>query len=191
VKRCNFSFAIRYSLFAFLSLTSPASADVDEPEGYRLDNFRSEVPATLKGATVVTTAEAERLWRSKAAVFVDVLPKPPKPANLPAGTIWQEPLRQDIPGSIWLPNVGLGALPPALEIRFSEALSKATGGDKARAILFYCLERCWMSWNAAKRALALGYLKVLWYPEGTDGWSRQGLPLERRTPVDHRPASQD
>jgi rhodanese-related sulfurtransferase len=40
-----------------------------------------------------------------------------------------------------------------------------------------------MSWNAAKRALALGYRKVLWYPEGTDGWSRRGLPLERRTPL--------
>jgi PQQ-dependent catabolism-associated CXXCW motif protein len=177
--------------YCLLLLTSPATAAVDEPKGYRLDNFRSEVPAALEGATVVTTAEAERLWRSKAAVFVDVLPTPPKPANLPAGTIWREPLRQDIPGSIWLPNVGLGALPPALEAYFREGLSEATGGDKARAILFYCLERCWMSWNAAKRALALGYLKVLWYPEGTDGWSREGLPLERRTPVDHRPASQD
>ena len=39
-----------------------------------------------------------------------------------------------------------------------------------------------MSWNAAKRALALGYRRVLWYPEGTDGWARQGLPLERRAP---------
>jgi PQQ-dependent catabolism-associated CXXCW motif protein len=179
----RFLFAIRYSLFAFLSLTSPALAAVEEPRGYRLDDFRSEVPATLKGATVVSTAEAERLWRSRAAVFVDVLPKPPKPANLPAGTIWREPLHQDIPGSIWLPNVGFGALPSAMEAYFRESLSVATGGDKRRAVLFYCLERCWMSWNAAKRALALGYLKVLWYPEGTDGWSRQGLPLEHRTPV--------
>jgi PQQ-dependent catabolism-associated CXXCW motif protein len=184
VNRGKFPFAIRYSLFALLSLISPATAAPPEPQGYRLDQFRAEVPATLEGASVVTTAEAERLWRSKAAVFIDVLPKPPKPANLPAGTIWREPEREDIPGSTWLPNVGFGVLQPAIESYFRKGLSAATGGDAARPILFYCLERCWMSWNAAKRALALGYRKVLWYPEGTDGWSRQGLPLEPRTPVE-------
>jgi PQQ-dependent catabolism-associated CXXCW motif protein len=163
-------------------LALPAGA-VDEPRGFRLDHFRAEVPATLKGATVVTTAEAERLWRSKGAIFIDVLPKPPKPANLPAGTIWREPEREDIPGSIWLPNVGFGVLQPAVESYFRRGLSEATGRDNDRPILFYCLERCWMSWNAAKRALSLGYRKVLWYPEGTDGWSRQGLPLERRRAI--------
>jgi rhodanese-related sulfurtransferase len=40
-----------------------------------------------------------------------------------------------------------------------------------------------MSWNAAKRALTLGYTRVAWYPQGTDGWATQGLPLETRTPV--------
>ena len=169
--------------YCLLSLITPATAAPPEPEGYRLDHFRAEVPATLQGATVVTTGEAERLWRSKVAVFIDVLPKPPKPANLPAGTIWREPEREDIPGSIWLPNVGFGVLAPAMESYFRKGLSETTGGAADRPILFYCLERCWMSWNAAKRALALGYRKVLWYPEGTDGWSRQKLPLERRTPL--------
>ena len=37
-----------------------------------------------------------------------------------------------------------------------------------------------MSWNAAKRALALGYTHVAWYPEGTDGWAAADLPLEPR-----------
>jgi PQQ-dependent catabolism-associated CXXCW motif protein len=183
VNRGKFPFAVRYSLFALLSVIAPATAATPEPQGYRLGHFRAEVPSTLEGATVVTTAEAERLWRSKAAVFVDVLPKPEKPANLPAGTIWREPERDDIPGSVWLPNVGFGMLPPAMESYFRHGLSAATDGDSTRALLFYCLERCWMSWNAAKRALALGYRKVLWYPEGTDGWSRQGLPLERRQPA--------
>ncbi len=35
-----------------------------------------------------------------------------------------------------------------------------------------------MSWNAAKRALALGYQNVAWYPDGTDGWHEAGLPLQ-------------
>ena len=39
-----------------------------------------------------------------------------------------------------------------------------------------------MSWNAAKRALELGYSDVAWYPEGTDGWLIAGLPLQDATP---------
>jgi rhodanese-related sulfurtransferase len=39
-----------------------------------------------------------------------------------------------------------------------------------------------MSWNAAKRALALGYSNVAWYPEGTDAWFAALLPLQDATP---------
>jgi len=39
-----------------------------------------------------------------------------------------------------------------------------------------------MSWNAAKRAIALGYT-VAWYPDGTDGWQDAGLPLSVAVPV--------
>ncbi len=53
---------------------------------------------------------------------------------------------------------------------------------RARPLVFYCLKDCWMSWNAAKRALELGYKNVDWYPEGSDGWAAAGLPLEKRTP---------
>ncbi len=49
-------------------------------------------------------------------------------------------------------------------------------------VILYCLANCWMSWNAAKRALSLGYSNVAWYREGTDGWSGAGLPLEEATP---------
>src|SRR5258708_4828866 len=49
---------------------------------------------------VITTAQAQALWQSHAAAFIDVLPRPPRPANLPAGTIWHEKPRNDIPGSV-------------------------------------------------------------------------------------------
>ncbi len=35
-----------------------------------------------------------------------------------------------------------------------------------------------MSWNAAKRALEYGFSNVSWYPGGSDGWAKAGLPLE-------------
>ena len=39
-----------------------------------------------------------------------------------------------------------------------------------------------MSWNAAKRAVALGYSAVNWYPEGVDGWAAAGGKLVKADP---------
>ena len=161
--------------------TAAASA-VPEPSGFRMDDYRSPTPASLSGATVVDTAAAKRLFETKAAVFIDVLPRAPKPKGLPAGTVWHPKPRSDIPGSVWLVDTGYGALPPAMEAYFRDGLARATCGDKTKPLLFYCLRDCWMSWNAAKRAIAAGYSGVLWYPEGTDGWTAAGLPLEPREP---------
>ena len=66
---------------------------------------------------------------------------------------------------------------------FRAGLETATGGDKSRPLVFFCLAECWMSWNAAKRALEDGHQAVFWYPEGTDGWAAALLPLERVEPV--------
>ncbi|WP_376705243.1 hypothetical protein RQ479_12055 [Mesorhizobium sp. ISC25] len=99
---------------------------------------------------MVTTAEAEALWRGKKAVFFDVMPNTPKPTNLPAGTIWRDKVRKDIPGSIWLANVGYGAISEETANYFRHGLAAAAGTDKSRAILFYCMTNCWISWNAAK-----------------------------------------
>ena len=154
-----------------------------EPSGYRMDDYRAPIPATLRGAIVLSTEQARADWETHDAVFIDVLPQPPRPVGLPAATIWRPKPRDDIPGSVWLPDTGYGALAPVMEDYFERGLQQATGGKRDRLIVFYCLASCWMSWNAAKRALALGYTRVAWYPEGTDGWAADGLPLEARTPV--------
>jgi PQQ-dependent catabolism-associated CXXCW motif protein len=162
-------------LLAF-SVTAVAQG-VRAPEGYRMENYRAPVPDDLPGAVVLTTEEAHALWQG-GEVFVDVLPRPPKPANLPAGTIWREKPRPSIPGATWLPNVGYGAIADVTEAYFKAGLAKATGGDTAKPLVIFCLADCWMSWNAAKRALAFGYTSVHWLPEGTDGWAAAGYPLE-------------
>lgn len=147
---------------------------VAEPEGYRNDNYRTPVPATLKGARVVTTEEAEALHADGKAIFVDVYPRAPKPPNLPAGTLWRDPPHTTIKAAHWLPNVGYGVLPPDDEVYFTSGLAALTGGDPSRPVVFFCLRNCWMSWNAGKRALAMGYTNVIWFPDGTDGWEEAG-----------------
>ena len=132
---------------------------------------------------MLSTTRPRDRWERHDAVFIDVLPQAPRPAGLPASTIWREKPRDDIPGSVWLPDTGYGALAPVMERYFERGLEQATGGDRDRMLVFYCLANCWMSWNAAKRAIAIGYTHVAWYPEGTDGWAAEHLPLEPRTPL--------
>jgi PQQ-dependent catabolism-associated CXXCW motif protein len=165
------------------AIGAAAQSAPPEPVGYRTDDYRSAVPATVNGRPALSTDAAAALWRAGAAVFVDTLPQPPRPAGLPAGTIWQPRPRYDIPNSIWLPDTGYGELPAIMARYFDDGLRAATHGDYGRRVVFYCLADCWMSWNAARRAAALGYAQVEWYAEGTDGWSRHGLPLELREPV--------
>jgi PQQ-dependent catabolism-associated CXXCW motif protein len=165
-----------------LAAVEAKAADIAEPDSYRLENYHAPTPATLRGARVIGTDEAETIWRSHSASFVDVLPRAPRPRNLPEGTLWRDKPRANIPGSIWLPDTGYGELSPNMAGYFAKGLEKAANGDHARPLVIYCLADCWMSWNAAKRALALGYPDVAWYPEGTDGWLAAGLPLEDGTP---------
>ncbi|BDV36812.1 hypothetical protein DSM21852_00650 [Methylocystis bryophila] len=179
------TFSLRaLALLAFSCCSSALAAETTamEPEGYRLDDYRAPTPATLRGAHVIDTKQAFELWQAKSAVFVDALPRPPKPADLPPKTVWRDKPRADIPGSLWLVNTGFGALAESTQRYFETGLEKATAGDKNKSLVFYCLADCWMSWNAAKRALALGYADVYWYPEGTDGWEQGGHPLEDRAP---------
>jgi len=149
-----------------------------EPPDYRMSDFRSPVPATLRGAKVLTADQAADLWNSKAgAIFIDVYPQAPKPANLPPGTFWRDPAHRSIEGAHWLPNVGYGALSPAIDDYFRTRLESLTAGKKDAPLVFFCLKNCWMSWNAAKRALEAHYTNVMWFRDGTDGWQELGYPL--------------
>ena len=73
-----------------LVLASGAAAgqtpSADEPESYRSENYRSPTPATLRGARVVSTIEAQAIWSEGSAAFIDVLPNfPPPPDSCPPG----------------------------------------------------------------------------------------------------------
>lgn len=174
---------MNWLLAALLIWTGAASADtVAEPTEYRMDQYRGPVPATLTGGQVLDTDAAHAIWQDGKAAFIDVLPQAPKPDNLPEGTIWRDKPRHSIPGAIWLPNVGYGAIADVTADYFRAGLDDATNGDPDHPVVFFCLEECWMSWNAARRAIEWGYTDVSWYPDGTDGWSFQDYPLEKLDP---------
>ncbi|HVJ40258.1 MAG TPA: PQQ-dependent catabolism-associated CXXCW motif protein [Dongiaceae bacterium] len=175
-------------LLLFGLMAAPASgavaADaVTEPPDYRVSDYRSPTPATLKGASTIDAGTLHHLMQTKPVVVIDVLPQPPRPANLPATTLWRPPTRIDIPGSIWLANTGYGQLAPEVESYFRTALERLTLGDKGRALAFYCEAECWMSWNAAKRAVSYGYRHVYWFGGGMRDWEAAGYPTLPNSPV--------
>jgi len=174
---------LRAVLLACLLPVAAWAEAVAEPEGYRGAPYAAPVPEGLTGATTVDVAEAQRLWEEGGVVFIDVLPREPRPENLPEGTIWRDKPHDSIPGAVWLPNVGYEAISAEEQAYFEGGLRLATGGDPTRPILFFCKTDCWMSWNAAKRALAMGYTDVRWFPGGADGWAGAGFATEPAEPM--------
>ena len=165
------------SLVLLAAAAVAGSTTIEEPAGYRLDDYQSGPPLTVAGRPALETAAARQLWEAHAAAFIDVLPAPRRPDKLAPNAVWAPLPHRDIPGSEWLPDVGRGTLSDPLEGWFRASLERIAAGNKAAVLVFYCRADCWMSWNATKRALAWGYTGAEWYRAGTDGWEAAGLPL--------------
>jgi PQQ-dependent catabolism-associated CXXCW motif protein len=160
-----------------------ASAAVPEPSGLRMDHYRAPVPDTLQGAVVMHTADLARLLAATPPLLIDVLPAPSPPPDSRPGLPRLPIPHRDIPGSVWWPDVGRGALTQAAEARFKQRLATVAGAPPGPPIVIYCLSQCWMSWNAAKRAVGYGYTHVIWYPDGADGWQAAGLQTAPAQPA--------
>jgi PQQ-dependent catabolism-associated CXXCW motif protein len=163
--------------------TPGAPAKLFDQDGYRIDQFQAPVTIDPPGAKTVTTQGMQALIADGQAVLVDVLPAPPRPSGLAPDTLWMPPPHENIPGSVWLPDVGQGRLSDALKTYLARNLGRLSGGDRAKPLIFYCKPDCWMSWNAAKRAASDGYTTVYWYPDGVAGWTTAGLTLAPSQPV--------
>lgn len=72
-----------------------------------------------------------------------------------------------------------GQFSDPLQQQFGQYLSQATQGNRDTPLVFYCQGlQCWMSYNAAMRAIRLGYRNVLWYRGGLEAWKYAGLPVQ-------------
>jgi PQQ-dependent catabolism-associated CXXCW motif protein len=123
-----------------------------EPESYRSENYRSPTPATQRALS------RHPRHKTSGLKAPQLLPNFPPPPDLPAGTLWRGQQRFNIPGSTWLPDTGYGELSPAADGYLKTGLERITGGDRAKPLVIYYLRDCWMSWNAAKRAVIWGYI---------------------------------
>ena len=129
-------------------------------------------PNTVKGGTVVDTAELARLIETAHPLLLDVAEKDRKPPSMGAGMIWA-PTHRSIPGAVFLQGGGNGTDDKAYAEAFKIRVAALTGGDLAKPIVTFCHPDCWGSYNAAKRLVGLGYTHVYWYRDGVEGWQAE------------------
>lgn len=177
----------RYVLVAklfFLVWIIPLShAAVEEPEGYRMELYDDVVPDTLTGSKRVSAVEVFALQHDHNAVIIDVIPEHRRPDFLPEGQLWFPVPHTGVKDALWLPDVGFGVLSDITENYFRHHLQQATQQQLSTPVVFYCRIDCWMSWNAAKRALTYGYTSVYWFADGLDEWRFEDLPVEQLQPA--------
>jgi PQQ-dependent catabolism-associated CXXCW motif protein len=160
-----------------------AASFVAEPAGYWMGPTHGPVAATLSGGTVIHTRKLAALLKAGGVLVVDVSDAPQRPANLAAGALWLPVPHPVISGGIWIPAAGRGAIAPSVDKLFRERLALGTGKDLGHPLVIYCHRNCWLSWNAAKRALSYGYRNVYWFPDGMEGWRAAGLPTTTAEPL--------
>lgn len=124
-------------------------------------------PNQIPGGQVITTKGLVELVQKQdvPALVFDVLGGP-----------------QTLPGA--MPAVAAsqaGSYQDQMQQQFGAYLQQATRGNKEVPMVFYCLNpQCWMSYNAALRAINLGYNNVLWYRGGIEAWQQGGLPVQQQ-----------
>jgi PQQ-dependent catabolism-associated CXXCW motif protein len=167
----------------------PSANTAPEPSGFWTGPINSAVPATLAGGKVINSArQLQSLLTRPATVIVDVSNAPRRPDNLATGAPWLPLPHQGIPGSLWIPGAGLGEIPPAVDDFFRRQLAAATDNDATLQVIIYCHRTCWLSWNAAKRAVGYGYRNVYWFRDGIEAWKAAHLPT---TVIEPRVAPED
>lgn len=66
-----------------------------------------------------------------------------------------------------------GSFEDKTQQEFGQYLQQVTQGNKGRPMVFYCMNtQCWMSYNAALRAIHLGFTQVYWYRGGIEAWQQ-------------------
>jgi PQQ-dependent catabolism-associated CXXCW motif protein len=154
------------------TLRSPPFAEEERDFGIaptgeiRRSDLHAPTPRTIAGARAITTTELVALLKAPTPpILIDVLDADQRHTTLPTAWWWRAAGNYA--------NDKEDALNDLLRALLASAVP-----DKATPLVFFCQSsRCWLSHNAALRALAAGYTTVMWYRGGIDAWRAANLPF--------------
>lgn len=125
-------------------------------------------PASIPGGQVITTQGLVALVQRRDVSYavIDVLGQSEQLPNAISGGWLSQP----------------GSFDDPVQTQATQWLAQLSQGRKDTPLVFYCLSReCWMSYNAALRAIRAGHTNVLWYRGGLEAWKAAGLPTQGAT----------
>lgn len=160
-------------------------ADLGVPASTELHSgaMHGATPASIPGGQVVTTRQLVATLGARREGGASALP-PLLLFDVLGGV-------ERLPGALnAVPAHQAGSFDDNVQREFGAYLKQVTQGRKDVPLVFYCASTmCWMSYNAALRAIRMGYQKVGWYRGGVEAWKEAGLPIERAGAPGQRPGS--
>lgn len=144
---------------------------VQPPVALRQAPYSAPTPTRIPEGKVVRTADLLLMTQSSP---------PPVLIDVAAGEG-----HETLPAAVWIPGAGRGDnFIDTTQAELNVLLSGLTAGNRDRSLVFFCVNaQCWLSFNAARRAIAAGYREVYWYRGGYAAWKAAGLPLVPIAPV--------
>jgi PQQ-dependent catabolism-associated CXXCW motif protein len=136
-----------------------------KPQSYLQSKVSAVTPTGIPGGQAVTTPQLVELMN----IF----------GNLVIVDVWNNSSHNKIPGSVHLGFAGQGgSFNDEVQVRLKASLAELTDGQRDRPLVFYCMGTpCWESYNAALRAIVMGYSRVYWYRGGVQAWVEAKLPV--------------
>lgn len=130
------------------------------PQAQLQTQMHGPTPTSIPGGQVVTTDRLLSLYQqgqqNGLLVFHVLGPGPTLPMAQNAGPASQP-----------------GSFNDQTQREFGQYLEQVSQGNKARPLVFYCQStQCWMSYNAALRAINMGFTQVYWYRGGIEAWQQ-------------------
>jgi PQQ-dependent catabolism-associated CXXCW motif protein len=130
----------------------------------------TQTPLSIPGGQMITTANLVRLINDSAQRHLPVLLLD---ALSGAG-------HETLPNAVRLPFAGSGGnFNDKVQQALWSQLSTLTGNQADTPMVFFCQGAvCWESYNAALRAIYMGFHRVYWYRGGLTAWREANLPMD-------------
>jgi PQQ-dependent catabolism-associated CXXCW motif protein len=151
-----------------------------DPQSELKKDVGTNTPLTIPGGRVIGTAELESALNRGTLENVPFL----------AIDAWRRSNTQIyVPKSIYIDYAGdSGTFDDDVQNKLAAELAKLTDNNINMPLVFFCVgAKCWESYNAALRAIKLGYTKVHWYRGGITSWqaAHQPYPIDfSRIPIE-------
>lgn len=140
---------------------------VDSTTKLRQPPYHAPTPLQIPGANLIHTRELQLMVSGRTPpILVDVL---------------SGEGHETLAGAVWLGGAGRGeSFDDPVQLDLAPLLKRLAADDKSRQFVFFCASsQCWLSYNAALRAVAAGYTQVYWYRGGIDAWMEANLPTAK------------